>query len=52
MRIDEFVERTKEESKKELEDYKRFVNIEPDTLPNTYVNKETSSIKPSIVTKL
>ena len=52
MRIDEFVERTGEESKKEPKDYKRCVYIKPDTFPDTSVNKETSSTKHSIVTKL
>ena len=33
-RIDEFVEKSEEESYKEPEDYKRFLYYEPDTLPN------------------
>ena len=52
MRINEFVERTKEESKKELEDYKRFVHVEPDTLLGIFDNMETSFAKPNVVTKL
>ena len=52
VRIDEFVERTEEERKKELEDYRRFVYIEPDTLPDTSVNKETSTPESSSVTEL
>ena len=38
VKVDEFVERTKKESKKELEDYRRFVYIEPDTLPSIPIN--------------
>ena len=52
LRIDKFAKRSEEESKKELEDYRRFVYIKPNTLPNTSVNKETSSTKPSIVIEL
>ena len=52
MRIDEFEEKTEEESKKELEDYTRFVYIESNTLPDTSINKETSSTEPNIVTEL
>ena len=52
VRIDEFVEKTEEESKKEPEDYRRFVYIEPDTLPNTSINKEIASTEPSMVTEL
>ena len=52
VRIDEFVERTKEERKKEPKDYKRFFYIEHDTFPDTFVNKETSSAEPSIVIEL
>ena len=52
VRIDEFVEKIEEERKKEPEDYKRFVYIEPDTLPDTSVNKETSSTEPSTVIEL
>ena len=48
--VDEFAERTKEESKKEPEDYRRFFFI--DTFPDTFVSKNTSSIKPSIVIEL
>ena len=32
VRINDFVEKSEEESKKEPEDYKRFVYYEPDTL--------------------
>ncbi len=32
-KVDEFAKRTKEESKRKLEDYKIFVFIEPDTIP-------------------
>ena len=50
VKVDEFVENTKEESKKEPEDYRRFFFI--DTFPDTSVNKKTASTKPSTVTKL
>ena len=50
VKVDEFVEKTEEESKKEPEDYKRFVFI--DTLPDTFVSKNTASIKPNIAIKL
>ena len=43
MRINEFVEKSEEESKKEPEDYKIFVYYELDTLPNIFDKKETSS---------
>ena len=49
VKVDEFAEKTKEESKKELEDYKRFVYIELDTLLDTSINKETTSTEPSTV---
>ena len=52
MRIDEFVEKVEEESKKELEDYKRLVYFESDTFPDTSINKKTASTEPNIVTKL
>ena len=44
VRIVEFAEKTKEESKKELEDYKRFVYYEPNTLPNLSKRKEASPL--------
>ena len=50
VKVDEFAEKTEEESKKEPEDYKIFVFI--DTLPDTSVNKKTTSTKPNIVTEL
>ena len=49
VKVDEFVEKTGEERKKEHEDYRRFFFI--DTLLDTSVNKKTASTKPSIVTK-
>ena len=52
MRIDEFAEKTKEERKKEPKDWKDFFYIKPNTLPDTSVNKETSSTKHSIATEL
>ena len=45
VRIDEFVERSEEESKKEPKDYKRFVYYEPNTLPNLFERKEASSLE-------
>ena len=42
VRIDEFAKKTEEESKKEPEDYKRFVYIEPNTLPDTSINKDAA----------
>ena len=51
VKFDEFSKKTKKESKKEPEDYRRFVYIELDTLPNTSVNKEIASTEPSIVTE-
>ena len=52
VRIDEFVEKTEEERKKELEDYRIFFCYKPDTFPNMFDNKETSPLELSIVTKL
>ena len=52
VRIDEFAEKAKEERKKELKDYIRFVYFEFDTLPDIFDNKDTSSFEPNIVTKL
>ena len=52
MRIDEFAEKTEEESKSELEDYKRFVYFELDTFPDTSNNKKTSPPESSLATKL
>ena len=45
VRIDEFAERDEEERKKEPKDYTRFIYYEPDTLPNLFERKETSSPK-------
>ena len=44
MKVDEFAEKTTEESKKELEDYRRFIFI--DTLLDTSINKRIVSTKP------
>ena len=52
VRIDEFVEKVEEEIKKELEDYRRFVYYESDTLPGIFYDKETSYIEPSRVIEL
>ena len=43
VRIDEFVEKSEEERKIELEDYKKIIYYEPNTLPNLFERKETSS---------
>ena len=50
VKVDEFAEKTVEERKKELKDYRRFIFI--DTLPNTTINKRTVSTEPSIATEL
>ena len=50
VKVDEYAEKTEEESKKEPEDYKRFVFI--DTLPDTTINRKTIYTEPSIATKL
>ena len=42
VRIDEFTERSEEESNKEPEDYRSFIYYEPDMLPK---EKEASSIE-------
>ena len=52
MKVDEFVERIEEESKKKPEDYMRFFFIEPNTFPDTYFNQETSTLESSLVTEL
>ena len=55
VRIDDFAEKSEEESNKEPEDYRRFVYYEPNTLPNLSKRKEASpleSLKSPIVTKL
>ena len=44
--VDEFAEKTIEESRKEPEDYRRFIFI--DTIPDTSVNKRTIPIEPMI----
>ena len=50
VKVDEFVEKIKEENKKEPEDYRRFVFI--DTLSDTSINKKITSTKPSSATEL
>ena len=45
VKVDEFAERTEEESKREPEDYRRFFFIEPDTIP---VNQEFSTPESSV----
>ena len=51
VKVDEFAEKIEKESKKELENYRRFVYIELDTLPKISKNQETTSTEPSIVTE-
>ena len=50
MKVDEFAEKTEEESKKEPEDYMRFVFI--DIFIYTYINKNTTSTEPNKVIEL
>ena len=50
VKVDEFVEKIEEESKKDPKDYRRFVFI--DTFLDISVNKKTISTKPNIATKL
>ena len=50
VKVDEFAEKTEEESKKKPEDYNRFVFS--DTLLDTSVNRKTVSIEPNIATEL
>ena len=52
VRIDEFAKKIEEESKKELEDYRRFVYFESETFPSIFDNKETSTLEPTTITKL
>ena len=52
VRIDEFVEKAEKETKKEPEDYKRFVYFESYTLPGIFENKETSFVEDNLVTEL
>ena len=49
VKVDEFAERTREESKKESKDYRRFVFIEPDAVPDKYINQETSTLESSVI---
>ena len=42
VRIDEFVEKSEEESYKEPEDYQKFIYYEPNTLPNTSEGNKAS----------
>ena len=51
VKVDEFAKRTEEERKKEPEDYRRFVFIEPNTIPVISINHESSTPESSI-TKL
>ena len=50
MKVDEFAEKIEEESKKEPEDYMRFVFI--DTFSDTSINRKNASIEPNIDTEL
>ena len=45
MRIDEFTERSEEESNKEPKDYKRFIYFEPNTLPNLFEKNQSQGPK-------
>ena len=47
VRFDEFAERSEEESCKELEDYRRFIYYELDTLPITYEENRASPLDSS-----
>ena len=51
VKVDEFAKRTEEESKGELEDYRRFFFIELDIVLGTLVNHESFTLESSI-TKL
>lgn len=51
VKVDEFAERTEEESKREPKDYKRFFFSEPDTVPVKSENQKPSTPESS-VTKL
>ena len=50
VKVDEFVEKTTKESRKEPKDYRRFIFI--DTLLDTFINKRIVSTEPSSATKL
>ena len=52
VRIDEFAEKAEEESKKELEDYRRLIYFESETLLGIFENKETSSAEPNAIIDL
>jgi hypothetical protein len=49
VKVDEFAERTEKESKREPADYMRFIFIEPDTVPVTPVNQESSTPESSVI---
>ena len=48
VKVDEFAEKTKEERKREPEDYRKFFFIEPDTIPVTSVNHESTTPESSV----
>ena len=48
VKVDEFAERTEEESKREPKDYRRFLFIEPDIVPVTSENQESSTPESSV----
>lgn len=48
VKVDEFAKRSEEESKREPEDYRRFVSIELDTIPDTSANQESSTPESSV----
>ena len=48
VKVDEFVEKSEEENKRVPEDYRRFIYIEPDTVPSTSFNHESSTLELSV----
>ena len=52
MRNDEFVEKSKEESRKESKDYKKFSYHKLDKVPNLFGSKESSTSKSPKSTEL
>ena len=48
VKVDEFAERSEEESKNEPEYYRRFIYIEPDTIPVDNANHESSTPESSV----
>ena len=48
VKVDVFAERFEEERKKEPKDYRRFIYIEPDTIPVNSENHESSTPESSV----